>query len=24
LGRGLRIAREIDSGAVHINSMTVQ
>ena len=24
LARGLRIAREIDSGAIHINSMTVQ
>jgi acyl-CoA reductase-like NAD-dependent aldehyde dehydrogenase len=24
LGRGLRIAKEIDSGAIHINSMTVQ
>jgi len=24
LGRGLRIAKEIDSGAVHINSMSVQ
>jgi len=24
LGRGLKIAREIDSGAIHINSMTVQ
>ena len=24
LGRGLKIAKEIDSGAIHINSMTVQ
>jgi acyl-CoA reductase-like NAD-dependent aldehyde dehydrogenase len=24
LGRGLKIAKEIDSGAIHINSMSVQ